>query len=161
MMKKTLNLIILCIAIIIGCSPKTSTEESTKTVLFVCTHGAARSPIAAAYFNQLAQEEGLNYQAVFRGTEPDAELTTATIEGLSADGFNINDWNPQLVNENDLKAASQIITFDCQPPPVEGLKIVAVEWNGTPSISKDYNTARDAILLEVRKLIVQLKSESN
>jgi len=42
-------------------------HKAPKEVVFVCTHGAARSPIAAAYFDKLAKENDLNFQAVFRG----------------------------------------------------------------------------------------------
>jgi hypothetical protein len=41
-------------------------NERTPTILFVCEHGAAKSVIAAAYFDKLAKERGLNYRAVFR-----------------------------------------------------------------------------------------------
>ena len=41
------------------------------TVLFVCEHGAAKSVIAAAYFNQLASEKNLDVRAIERGTNPD------------------------------------------------------------------------------------------
>jgi arsenate reductase (thioredoxin) len=44
-------------------------------ILFVCEHGAARSTIAAAYFNKFAQQQNLDYVAVFRGTDPDTTLT--------------------------------------------------------------------------------------
>src|SRR5438552_2704780 len=47
-------------------------KDSTNNaiILFVCEHGAARSTIAAAYFNKLAKEKGLNYKAIFRGINP-------------------------------------------------------------------------------------------
>jgi arsenate reductase len=38
-----------------------------KKVVFVCEHGAAKSVIAAAYFNKLAKERNLPYEAVCRG----------------------------------------------------------------------------------------------
>ena len=51
---------------------KKNKTKSDTTILFICQHGAARSTIAAAYFNKLAKEQGLNYRAVFRGITPDS-----------------------------------------------------------------------------------------
>jgi protein-tyrosine-phosphatase len=42
-----------------------------KTIIFVCEHGAAKSVIAAAYFNRFAEQRGLNLRAAARGTNPD------------------------------------------------------------------------------------------
>src|SRR5262245_20474816 len=61
--------------------------EKTPTILFVCEHGAAKSVIAAAYFDKLAKERGLNYRAVFRGTNPDLTLAAAAENGLKEDGI--------------------------------------------------------------------------
>lgn len=44
------------------------------TVLFVCLHGAAKSVIAASYFQRLAAERGVKVRAVFAGTEPEPEV---------------------------------------------------------------------------------------
>src|SRR5436309_2384630 len=41
-----------------------------KTVLFVCLHGAAKSVVAAAEFERLARERGIEARAAFTGTEP-------------------------------------------------------------------------------------------
>src|SRR6188472_693476 len=65
--------------------------------LFVCEHGAAKSVIAAAYFNRLAKEKGLPHRAVFRGANPEDELTPATRAGLTRDGFDVRDWSPVKV----------------------------------------------------------------
>jgi len=40
-------------------------------VVFVCEYGAAKTVIAAAYFNKMATEQGLAYRAITRGTAPD------------------------------------------------------------------------------------------
>src|SRR5688572_31524024 len=101
-----------------------SSQSSTNTkkikdmpeILFVCEHGAARSTIASAYFNKLAEEQGLNYRATFRATNPDSTLMPATIKGLTDDGFDISNWTPKLVSQTDIKNAYEIITFDCNIP---------------------------------------------
>ncbi len=123
----------------------------------MCEHGAARSVIAAAYFNKLAKEKNLNYQAAFRGTSPDSTLTTATAAGLIKDGFNTTVWKPLLVARADVSAATQVVTFDCSPP-FESNK-PAAKWDGVPAISKDCNVARNEILKYVQLLIQDLEKK--
>jgi len=41
-----------------------------KDGVFICEHGAAKSVIAAAYFNKLAAERHLNFHAIARGLTP-------------------------------------------------------------------------------------------
>ena len=125
-------------------------------VLFVCEHGAARSTIATAYFNKLAEEQGLNYRAIFRATNPDSTLMPATIKGLTEDGFDISNWTPKLVSQTDINSASEIVTFDCNIPASDSSSKPLVQWNGIPPVSKDYNLARNRIVEKVQRLINDL-----
>jgi pyruvate/2-oxoglutarate dehydrogenase complex dihydrolipoamide acyltransferase (E2) component len=61
--------------------------EQTPVIVFVCEHGAAKSVMAAAHFNKLARERGLNLRAVARGTSPDKEIAPKAALGLQADGL--------------------------------------------------------------------------
>jgi len=151
--KKVVLLILIAFAFTY-CEQKSNSNE----ILFVCTHGAARSPIAAAYFNKSAKENNLNFHAVFRGTEPDQVLTKETINGLTKDGFKISGWKPAKVSAQDAEKAYKIVTFNCSVPSKKS-STLNEEWNGTPSISKDYNTARNVIKENVDQLIESLKKE--
>src|SRR5438552_4101363 len=84
---------------------KADNSKPAPTVLFICEHGAARSTIAAAYFNRLVKEKGLNYQAIFRGTNPDLALAPATQKGLLKDGFDVATWKPLPVLKDDIENA--------------------------------------------------------
>lgn len=142
---------VFIVLLLLSCEQKGEAKE----ILFVCTHGAARSPIAAAYFNRLAEEQHLNYHAIFRGTAPDSLLTDGTVNGLVKDKFEISGWKPMLVSENDITNAFKVITFDCELPLNSPSKIEP--WNGTPAISKDYDKARDIIKDNVNRLLQVLK----
>jgi arsenate reductase (thioredoxin) len=130
--------------------------KQVPSILFVCEHGAARSTIAAAYFNKLAKEQGLNYQAVFRGTYPDSVLSPGAKKGLIDDGFVVSSWIPKLVSQKDISNASQIVTFDCMLPLQDSVTKQVTQWNGIPSISKDYNLARNQIAEKVQQMIDSL-----
>lgn len=128
---------------------------NSKEVVFICPHGAARSPIAAAYFNKLTKEKNLNYHAVFRGTEPDATLSSRTIEGLTAEGIDISGWKPELVSAEDIKAAYKIVTFDCKVS-ADNSNALQEQWNGTPSPSKEYENYTALVKQKVKQLVEQL-----
>jgi len=69
----------LCI-LFIPMSARTQEEKKT-TVIFVCEHGGARSTIASLYFNKMALDNHLPYQAIFRGLTPDPIITQETEKG--------------------------------------------------------------------------------
>ena len=134
---------------------RTETEKRP-TILFVCEHGAAKSVIAAAYFDKLAKERGLKYKAVFRGTNPDPALAVAAVKGLSADGVDTRDWKPALVTKEDLSGASRVVTLGCALPGSEAVAEKVVEWNDIPSVSQNYQVARDDIVKRVQSLVDEL-----
>jgi arsenate reductase (thioredoxin) len=158
MKKNAKSLMPFLFVVMLSCG---STRQSNgaidnQTILFVCEHGAARSTIAAAYFNKMAKEQGVNYKAVFRGTSPDTVLTLGTKKGLMEDGFDVDTWKPLLVTQWDINRASQIITFDCLLPTKGNLNKPVNQWNGIPAISKDYKIARNEIVEKVKMLILEL-----
>jgi arsenate reductase (thioredoxin) len=130
--------------------------STPRIILFVCEHGAARSTIAAAYFNKLAKENGPAYKAVFRGTDPGSTITPGTKQGLIKEGFDIDGWQPQPVTESDINAASVIITFDCVLPVKVPLGKPVHQWNGIPPISQDYEISKEQIVEKVKALIKTL-----
>jgi arsenate reductase (thioredoxin) len=124
-------------------------------ILFVCEHGAAKSILAAAYFNKIAREIGLGLQAIARGTNPDKELSPNAITGLLEDGLIPTEQTPQKLSLADLESAQQVITF-CELP-LEYKKIAVIKrWDGVPSVSENFEKARDAIIAYLNELIRDL-----
>ena len=134
---------------------KKNKTKSDTTILFICEHGAARSTIAAAYFNKLAKEQGLNYRAVFRGITPDSVVGPAAQKGLIKDGFDVNGWKPLPVTKHDTESAYRVVTLDCLLPEKYNVT-KSTQWTNIPSISENYNIARDSIAKKVQALIVEL-----
>lgn len=135
---------------------KQTANEQTPTILFICEHGAAKSLIAAAYFDKLAKERGLNYRAVFRGINPDPTLAAAAEKGLKEDGIDTRGWKPQLVTKKHLDAASGIVTLGCALPGKDDVAGKVAEWNDIPSVSQNYQIARDDIVKRVESLVDDL-----
>jgi arsenate reductase (thioredoxin) len=80
-------------------------------IVFLCLHGAAKSVIAAAYCQQLADQWGVSLHATLAGTEPDAEVPPTVVALLRADGIDIADDRPRRVTVEELAAAHRIVTF--------------------------------------------------
>ena len=124
------------------------------TIVFVCEHGAAKSVIAAAYFNKFARVAKLRLHAVARGTHPDRELSPLAVTGLQADGLTPVESFPQKLSPADLESAQRLITF-CELPAEYQGKIPVERWDGVPSVSENYEKARDDIIERIRHLLDQ------
>ena len=125
------------------------------TILFVCEHGAAKSVLAATYFDQLASQMGLALRASARGTNPEPELSPQVIWGLAEDGLTPNEPLPRQLTELDLQAAQRVISF-CELP-VNFLTSTIVEyWSDVPPVSENYELARDVIVDHIRQLLKSL-----
>jgi arsenate reductase (thioredoxin) len=125
--------------------------EHNFLIIFVCEHGAAKSIIAATYFNKLAKERNLNVRAIARGTNPEAELSPKTIAGLQHDGLSPAQSAPQKLTLAEVESAERIISF-CDLPVEYQNKTSIEQWDDIPPVSEDYQTARDAILEKLTHL---------
>jgi protein-tyrosine-phosphatase len=130
--------------------------EKAPVVLFVCEHGAGRSPVAAAWFDRLAAERGLPHRAAFRGTAPSAALSPAASAGLSADGFLVDDWKPKAVTDDDLRGAAHVVVMGCPLPGRDAVAEKVRDWDGIPGPGEGYEASRDAIRARVEKLVDEL-----
>lgn len=147
--------VIKFLCLVFGLTLSSVYAQEKQAILFVCEHGAARSVIAAAYFNKLAKERGLNYEASFKGTDPQDSLTFGTKHGLMKDGFDVSKMKPALVSQKDISNAAKVVTFNCRLPGSPQTKN-SEQWNGIPPISESYQVARDEIVKKVDALINQL-----
>jgi hypothetical protein len=129
-----------------------------KKVVFVCEHGAAKSVIAANYFNQLATERSLNYEAVCRATLPDSTLTPATRAGLKSDHITPN-VNPQKLALTDTVNVQRIILFTPLPKGYETL-IPIEDWSGVQNIDAPYSQRKDAIIKKLNILLDSLEKRN-
>ena len=134
-----------------------NTKPAKPVILFVCEHGAAKSIIAATYFNKLAEQQNVNIQAIARGTNPDQELSPKTVAGLRADGLSPAGQVPEKLSEVDVANAQQIVTF-CELPEEYQNRIDIETWEGVPAVSENYEEARDAIVGRINLLLDKIRS---
>ena len=128
---------------------------SGPTVVFVCEHGAAKSVIATAYFNKIAAERGLRARAVYRGVNPDTELSASASKGLREDGLTVPAERPSRIAAGDVERAGVIFAIGCTLPPHALASGKADNWNDVPG-DQGYGPMRDAIRKHVGRLIEDL-----
>ena len=78
----------LAVCTLLQAQQPTNKSEPAK-VVFVCEHGSAKSVLAAAEFERMAKERGLNFFILARGTSVDPELAPSVVNGLRADGLKL------------------------------------------------------------------------
>ena len=129
------------------------------SIIFVCEHGAAKSIIAAAFFNQMAEQNGLNLRAAARATNPDAELSEPTVQGLLKDGLLPTESRPQKLTLSDIESAAQIVSF-CELPGEYKEMTFVEQWDDIPAVSEDYGKARTGIVQRIHHLIDRIRSST-
>jgi hypothetical protein len=127
-------------------------------VVFVCEHGAAKSVVAAAYFNKLAAERGLPMKAVARGATPQVGIANSAIKGLHADGLVPGLEAPRALTAEDVRRSAQVVTFDCDQPAMKALQGMGACWGDVPAVGEDYGRARNIIRQHLEALVKQMAS---
>ena len=127
-------------------------------VTFVCEHGAAKSVLAAALFNQLARERGVRAHAVSRGIEPSTTLQHETVAGLDRDGIRVTQAAPQPVTREDERASSRVVTIDVADEPAFLRTAKLREWDQVPAVSQGYAAARDDLRRRAASLLDELET---
>jgi arsenate reductase len=127
-----------------------------KRIVFLCPHAAAKSVLAAAYCQQLADQQGIPLDITSAGTEPDAEVAPAIVALLRAEGIEVAGQPPRRVTAEELAAASRIISLGCDLSSLAQPNMMIEHWDDVPSPSQDRQGARDRIRDHVEQLIVRL-----
>ena len=124
-----------------------------KNIVFVCLHGSAKSLIAAEYFNRLAAARGLGVTATSAGTEPDAEIPPRVVQGLRADGIDVEGRRPRHPTAADVEGAAAVVTFACDLGELASRAPRIECWDDVPAVSEDFKRARDVIVARVTQLL--------
>ena len=141
--------------IVLGALSYHPSVQADPTVVFVCEHGAAKSVIATALFNKIAAERGLRARAIYRGVNPQAELSVSALKGLRDDGLTMPELKPSAIAQADVDAATVIFAIGCTLPSTATASGKAGTWDDVPE-DKGYGATRDAIKRHVERLIDDL-----
>jgi hypothetical protein len=139
------------------CQERVRQREKTlsQTILFLCPHNAAKSVIAAAYFNQQAQANGINFIGDSAGTEPSESVAPVVAAMLSSEGLDVSGYQPRSVTTAELQRVARTVSIGCTPDELSAAKDVEY-WDDVPLVSQNPEGARDAIRNHVNQLIAEL-----
>ena len=127
-----------------------------KRIIFVCQHGAAKSVIAASYFNKLAKERKLDYVAECRGVEPDSVVSSSAREGLTMDHMFDPNTKPQKLLPGDTTNVERIILFTPLPPDMN-TSIKTENWSQIENVDAEYLKRKNAIVKKINELLDTLE----
>ena len=136
-----------------GSMPKTMPE-----VLFVCTHNAGRSQMAAALLDARANGKVHVRSA---GSAPATTINAVVVEAMAEVGLDLNKEFPKPLTDDVVQAADAVITMGCGDacPIYPGKRYE--DWDVEDPAGKDLATVRrirDDIGRRVERLIVDLTS---
>jgi len=127
-------------------------------IVFMCQHGAAKSVVAAAYFNRTAEREGLPHRAVAFAAETPWDAVPENVSALlTRDGFSVDAFKPRHVAAADLESAAKVVAIGCECSKSEACDVAIEQWNDIPEMSVDLPASAAAIRKHVEKLVQQLK----
>lgn len=132
----------------------------TQTVLFLCPHHAAKSVIAAAYFERLAREMGLDVRAESAGTEPDKAVMPVVVDLLLTEGIDVSGHQPRLVTAKQLAGAARIISMGCTAEALGIADEQMEHWTDIPMVSLHPAEASATIRRHVEQLAAALQTET-
>ena len=127
--------------------------STSRSVLFVCLHGAAKSVLAAADFARLAAQRGLDMTADSAGTEPDPEIAPGVVAALRAEGLDLGQQRPRRVTAADIARADRVVTFGCELGEAMPATVPVERWDDVPAVSANLPLARAAIRRHLDRLL--------
>ena len=133
--------------------------STTRCVLFVCLHGAAKSVLAAADFQRLAEARGLDLAADAAGTEPDPEIAPAVVAALRAEGLDLSRRRPRRVTRDDTARAARVVTFGCDLGDTTPATVPVERWDDVPAVSENLPVARAAIRRHLDRLVAKCAAD--
>ncbi|MGH7398139.1 MAG: low molecular weight phosphatase family protein [Candidatus Rokuibacteriota bacterium] len=133
--------------------------NTSRSVLFVCLHGAAKSVLAAADFQHLAAGRGLALTADSAGTEPDPEIAPGVVAALRADGLDLSGKRPRRVTRDDTAGAARVVTFGCDLGEAMPASVPVERWDDVPAVSENLPVARAAIRRHLERLLEECAAE--
>ena len=86
------------------------TNESKKTILFVCVHNAGRSQMAAGFMRTLG---GDRVEVLSAGSAPKDSINPIAVAAMAELGIDIADQQPKILTPESVQASDVVITMGC------------------------------------------------
>lgn len=131
-------------------------QEKRPGVLFLCTHNAGRSQMAAGFMRHLA---GGDISVFSGGSEPASELNPGAVQAMEEVGIDISSHVPQRWSDDVIADVDVVVTMGCGDscPYFPGKRYV--DWDLEDPAGKpveDVRPIRDEIRGRVEALLADL-----
>jgi arsenate reductase (thioredoxin) len=164
-MKRKLALVISLVVLLGGIVGAARTEPIGDArvgapIVFVCRNGVSMSVWAAAYFNRLAAQRGLPERAAARASLPTYTAVPLRMRfALAIDGFRLGGYRPHVIDAEDGRTATLIVTIDdaVLPPDARPSAAERETWQGFPPMRERYFPSRAALKVRVEDLVERLE----
>ena len=130
-------------------------------VLFVCTHNAGRSQMAAALLDQQAAGR---VRVTSAGSQPAHQLNPAVVQAMAEIGLDLSHEYPKPLTTDQVQAADVVITMGCGDacPVYPGKRYL--DWDLPDPAGLDLDAVRpirDDISQRVQRLLADLIKAHN
>ena len=129
-------------------------------VLFVCTHNAGRSQMAAALLDHQAHGR---VRVTSAGSQPASQLNPAVVQAMAEIGLDISREFPKPLTTGKVRAADVVITMGCGDacPVYPGKRYLSWDLPDPAGLGlEDIRPIRDDISRRVRQLVAELGAVS-
>ena len=113
--------------------------------------------IAAAYFQQHADQLGLALRAVSAGTEPSPAVSAGVVEVLRKEGIDVAGYKPRRVTPEDLTTAARVVSLGSDLQAFALATVAVDQWDDVPPPSQDLGATCQAIRARVERLVTELQ----
>ncbi|HEX3960556.1 MAG TPA: arsenate reductase ArsC [Trebonia sp.] len=130
------------------------------TVLFMCTHNAGRSQMAAAL---LAREAAGRVRVTSAGSEPASAVNPAVVAAMAEIGIDISAAVPKPLGPGQAGAADVVVTMGCGDacPVFPGKRYLDWQLPDPAGMTvQQVRPVRDEIAARVRGLLAELTMDS-
>jgi arsenate reductase len=133
-------------------APEGSATTGVPEVLFVCTHNAGRSQIAAALLDREAQGRVRVRSA---GTDPADRINPAVVHAMEEIGIDLSKEFPKPLTDESVRGADVVVTMGCGDacPVYPGTRYL--DWDLADPAGKSVDQVRP-IRDEIERLVRQL-----
>jgi hypothetical protein len=125
----------------------------TPTMLFLCPHDAAKGVMTAAYFQRLAEQQGIDVHGIAAGIGPSAEISVRVAALLAKEGIEVSGSSPQRVTHDQMARAFRLRS---QPSDLTSLPLADTnieQWDDMPLPSQDRIASRNRFVEHVVQLV--------
>jgi protein-tyrosine-phosphatase len=126
--------------------------KDERSTLFLCPHYAAKSVIAAAYFERLAAGRVVTLHATSAGTDPGPGVSPGVAAALLTEGIDVRGHRPRSVTREELATTCRVVPLGCDFGDIAPSGLVAEHWDDVPSPSADLTGALAVIAARLRRL---------